>query len=261
MRYLPRIAAAPTAVWPDLVAELDEWREVGCVAALWWRDDDAADATAELTNLLRLAGATPLALAVIPAAAGPGLAAALRVGAAVSVLQHGWRHANHAAHGRKSEYPAERPPAAVAAEVTAGRTRLVSLFGERALPVFVPPWNRFAAGLLPVLAANGIAAVSAMASSRSSMPLPEGLVGFDVHVDLVDWRGDRGFIGTSAALGGLLGRLRAQRLGVAPATVPIGILTHHLVMDGATAAFLNRLLALVGTHAAARWADIAEWLR
>jgi hypothetical protein len=54
--------------------------------------------------------------------------------------------------------------------------------------------------------------------------------------------------------------LRASRLGAADAAWPIGILTHHLVMDGATAAFVDRLIAQLHGHAAARWAAAGEFL-
>ena len=81
-----------------------------------------------------------------------------------------------------------------------------------------------------------------------------------MHVDLTAWKGDRGFIGTTAALAGVIGHLRACRLGSANPGRAIGILTHHLVMDRATAAFLDRLLAAVDRHAAARWASAAELL-
>jgi hypothetical protein len=91
--------------------------------------------------------------------------------------------------------------------------------------------------------------------------LPPGLAGIDVHVDLVAWQGNRGFIGAAAALGGLVGHLRANRLGAAASAGPIGILTHHLIMDGPTAAFLDRLIALIRGHAASRWATAAELLQ
>jgi hypothetical protein len=39
---------------------------------------------------------------------------------------------------------------------------------------------------------------------------------------------------------------------------PTGILTHHLVQDEATDAFLHRLGVVTGTHAAARWLDPTE---
>jgi len=260
MRYLPRADAATTADWPDLVDELDRWGRAGRVAILWWRDDDAVTPTSQLGELLRLAEEVPLALAVIPALARPELAAALHGRPLVAVLQHGWQHANRAEHGKKSEYPNGRPGSAVAAEIGAGRARLGTLFGSRALNVLVPPWNRFAGEFLPLLAENRIAGISTMVSPRGSA-LPSGLVAIDVHVDLVAWRGDRGFIGSGAALGGLITHLQASRLGAADPHGPIGILTHHLIMDGPTAAFLDRLIPLTRAHAAARWATAAELLQ
>jgi hypothetical protein len=246
--------------WPDLIDELDRWGMVGRVAKLWWRDDDAVTVTPELDKLLRLAGDMPIALAVIPGLAHPELAAAVDRMPLVAVLQHGWSHANRALHGKKSEYPEERSPAAVVAEIDAGQARLKALFGPRAVPVVAPPWNRFAREFLPLLPANGIAGISTMVSPRGAA-LPPGLIAIDVHVDLVAWRADRGFIGIEAALGGLVGYLRAIRLaGAAPAGA-IGILTHHLIMDGPTAAFLDRLTELTRTHAAVHWASAAELLQ
>jgi hypothetical protein len=260
-----RVVEAATAEWPDLVDEFDRWGMAGRVAMLWWRDDDAVTVTPQLGDLLRLAGEVPVALAVIPALARPELAAALRGRPLVAVLQHGWQHANRAKHGKKSEYPKGRSAAVVAAEVGAGRARLKALFGRRALATLVPPWNRFAGEFLPLLSENGIAGISTMVSPRGAAVPPglvaPGLVAIDVHVDLVAWRGDRGFIGAAAALGGLVGHLRATRLGAAASAGPIGILTHHLIMDGPTAAFLDSLIALTRAHAAARWATATELLQ
>jgi hypothetical protein len=260
MTVLPRVTAATTAEWPDLVAELDRWGEAGQIANLWWRDDDAVAATPELNSLLQLAGEVPLALAVIPAELDAGLHGYLQPMTQVTVLQHGWRHANHAAHGaKKSEYPASRAAAAVLTELAAGHDRLEACFGSRALPVLVPPWNRFAAAFVPLLTESGIAGLSSMAS-RASPALPAGIAAIDVHVDLTAWKGDRGFIGTAAALAGVIGHLRERRLASAAGAIATGILTHHLVMDKATAGFLDRLLATVDRHAAARWASAAELL-
>jgi hypothetical protein len=258
MSVLPRVDAATSAEWPDLVAELDRWGEAGLVAGLWWRDDDAVAATPELVSLLRLAGDAPLALAVIPAELDPDLPGLLRSMPQVAVLQHGWRHANHAMPGsKKSEYPATRDAAAVMAELIAGRDRLETCFGPQALPVLVPPWNRFAAELVPLLTKTGIAGLSSMASRAAPAP---GIAAIDVHVDLTAWKGDRGFIGSAAALAGLTGHLRARRLGSADLGTATGILTHHLVMDRATAGFLDRLVAAVDRHMAARWVAAAQLL-
>jgi hypothetical protein len=260
MSVLPRVTAAMTAEWPDLVAELDRWGEAGQIAKLWWRDDDAVAATPELSSLLRLAGDVPLALAVIPAELDPELPGFLQPMVQVAVLQHGWRHANHAAPGaKKSEYPASRAAAAVLAELAAGHDRLEACFGPRALSVLVPPWNRLAAEFVSLLTESGIAGLSSMAS-RAAPTLPHGITSLDVQVDLTAWKEDRGFIGTAAALAGVIGHLQACRLGLAECGTPTGILTHHLVMDRATAGFLDRLLAVVDGHPAARWASATELL-
>jgi len=255
-----RVEAPTIAGWPDLVDEFDRWGESGRVATLWWRDDDAVAATPRLDDLLRLAGEVPIALAVIPALARSELATAVASTPQVAILQHGWQHANHAACGKKSEYPNGRPAAVVGEEIGAGRARLKALFGAQALPVLVPPWNRFAAGLLPLLRGNGITGLSTMASQRNA-PLPPGLVAIDVHVDLVAWRGDRGFVGEAAALGDLVENLRASRRAADAVARPVGILTHHLMMDRATATFLDRLIARAGAHAAVRWATAGEFLQ
>lgn len=247
------------AKWADLVEELDRWGEEGRVATLWWRDDDAIAATRRLDDLLRLATDIPLALAVIPALARPELAAAVAGRKQVAVLQHGWLHANRAADGKKSEYPASRPFYRVERELAAGKARLAALFGGRALPVLVPPWNRLAAELLPLLPRLGIAGLSAMFRPDATVR-PPGLAAIDVHVDLVAWKGDRGFIGEAAALGALAGHLQAARLGAGRIRPPIGILTHHLVTDAATTAFVEQLIAVTKTHPAVRWIPVAELL-
>src|SRR5436305_10697959 len=108
MTYLPRFEAATTAPWPDLIDELDQWGELGRVARLWWRDDDAVATSAQLDRLLQLAGDAPLDLAVIPALAQSSLATALAERPHIAVLQHGWRHANPALAGKKSAFPAGR---------------------------------------------------------------------------------------------------------------------------------------------------------
>jgi hypothetical protein len=259
MNNMSRAGTVPTAEWSGLLGELDRWGEAGRVATFWWRDDDAESVTPQLGRLLALAGAAPVALAVVPAAASRELPGALAPYSTVAVVQHGWRHANHAAAGKKSEFPAERPPGEAARDIAAGRERLARMFGERALPVFVPPWNRIAPQVIPLLAEAGIRGLSVMAP-RPEILAQSALAAIDAHVDLVDWHGGRRFIGTAAALGGLVAALRTRHGAPAASGGATGILTHHLVMDDATAAFLGRLQDAVASHAAARWADIRESL-
>jgi peptidoglycan/xylan/chitin deacetylase (PgdA/CDA1 family) len=249
----PLEARANGAKWSDLLEELDRWGETGRMATLWWRDDDATGPNDHLDRLLASAGDVPVTLAVIPAAAEPELAPWLAQRAPrADIVQHGWRHVDHSAERKKSEFPATRPHAAVRTELAAGRARLETLFGDRALAVLAPPWNRLDARFLPLLAECGIAAISRSGARQAACAAP-GLGAANVHVDLVAWRGDRGFIGEAAALAGLLAHLRARRRGIVDAAEPTGILTHHAVQDAAAAAFLCALRARIAVHGAARW--------
>ena len=249
------------ASWSDLVAELDCWHAAGRLATLWWRDDDAGTATAALDRLVRIADGVPLTLAVIPAAAGPELAAwrelAAERGHRLGIIQHGWQHRDHAGNGKKSEFPAGRSGPAAADDLAAGRQRLVGLFGAAALPVLAPPWNRFDDSLLRLLPEAGIAALSRLGSRRTKA-VAAGVVEVNVHADLVAWKAGRGFLGTAAALALIAGHLRARRQGAADPAEPTGILTHHLVQEAAAEAFLAELLALTRRHPAVRWLDAAE---
>ena len=264
MAALSRIVPASNAGWPDLVDEFDRWQEVGRVAALWWRDDDAVAASFALDRLIAIAGAVPVALAVIPGMVQPELAmwfsrssAGSALGPRVAVLQHGWRHSNHSPDAKKSEFPAARRATEVAAELAAGRARLRELFSMRALPVLVPPWNRFDDCFLPLLLGCGMYAISRTSPRRRSWPVP-GVFEANIHVDLVAWAGDRGFVGEATALGGLIAHLRARRLGMAAADEPTGILTHHLVQDETVETFLLQLFDVTGAHDAARWLHATE---
>lgn len=230
------------AGWLALRDELQRWRDAGLVADFWWRDDDATHPTAALQQLLALseAASVPLALAVIPDDAQPQLLAA---GAArVTVLQHGVSHRNLSQSGqKKSEFPAEEPPLAALQRLQQGRQTLQTLYGPVAMPVLVPPWNRIAsAALLPLLAGGGYRGLSRFGARRMGEAATD-LVQVNTHVDVIDWRGSRGFVGLQTALGQALRHLQARRLGEVDRQEPTGWLTHHAVHDPATWAFLAEL--------------------
>ena len=251
--------------WAALAREVEAWWEAGREAALWWRDDDAAAPSPALSRLLALRPGCPLGLAVIPAGVREALAAGLS--GPVDVLVHGFAHANHAPAGeRKSEYPAGR---AAPGELRAGRERLESIFGGRALPVFVPPWNRMGADAAAALPVAGYEAVSGY-RGRPEGPLPR----LDTHVDLIDWRGGRRFAGDEAVLGVLADALAARRRArgpeppdtsenlEAPADLPpIGVLSHHLAHDAAAWRFLEALLAWVEETPGVGWVRPRDALR
>lgn len=244
--------------WNTLAAELDAWGEAGREATLWWRDDDARRPGPRLSRLVELAGGVPLALAVVPSDAESGLG---DLPASVSFLPHGWRHANHAAEGRKKcEFGPERPAFDRLADVALGWTRLQHLFGARARPVFVPPWNRIEADFVPRLANAGLSGLSRFGPRRAAEPVP-GLVEANCHVDIVDWRGSRGFVGEAAALGALVAHLGNRRAGRADPAEPTGLMTHHAVHDSACWTFLENLREITAAHAAARWLSADDAVR
>ncbi len=242
------------ADWRALAEELDAWQISGRTATLWWRDDDAAAPSAALDRLLALQTRqrVPLSLAVVPAAAEPALDARLaEAGDGVAVLQHGYAHQNHAAAGaKKIELGGERPSAHVVSELAVGQQRLAHVRGW--LPVLVPPWNRVAGHLVPMLPEIGFRGLSTFGARRRREPVA-GLVQANTHVDPVNWRGGRSFVGEGVALDAAVAHLRARREGRADAGEPTGLLTHHLVDGAATWSFVEAFLERTTAHPAVAW--------
>jgi len=248
------------AAWRAFTGELARWQEAGRAIEFWWRDDDAAKPTPALTRLLALAQAsgTPLALAVIPHQAEAEIFARLDPG--VAVLQHGSDHRNRAAAGeKKTEYPAAETAAAAVARLVAARSRLSALAGPRLLPVLAPPWNRLPKTHAPQLAAAGFRGLSQY-GVRAAMQLAPGLAQVNTHVDLIDWRGQRGFAGEEAVLAAAVKHLAAKREGRADPLEATGWLSHHAVHDEAAWNFLEQLFQTARKHAPAglRWVGAQE---
>lgn len=206
---------------------------------MWWRDDDAVAPTDTLARLLDAAAAVGVApvLAIIPADLDDGLPAWLARWPGVRAAPHGWSHANHAPPtDKKAELGAHRPLETVLADVAKGWARVSAAFGGQALPLAVPPWNRFHPDLPHRLPEVRLAALSAY----GGRPFGASAARVDTHVDLIAWKAGRGFVGEAAAVDAAVAALEAARTG--GKTEPIGILTHHLVEVEAAAAFLTSLV-------------------
>ena len=245
--------------WSDLRAELDAWHVAGRTASLWWRDDDATAPTPALDRLAGLARehAVTVGLAVIPALAqhrlGPWLGSER-----VEVLQHGWTHGNHAAHGqKKAELGAHRAPGMVVAELSKGFVTLRVLAGTRFVPVLVPPWNRIDEAVTSTLANVGFRGLSTFGPRRAADAAP-GIGQTNCHVDVVDWRGGRGFVGRDRAIAAVVAHLAARRERWADPVEPTGLLTHHAVHEESTWTFIDRFMAVTGRHPAVRWLAPSE---
>jgi hypothetical protein len=249
--------AARMSAWQELDEELARWVDLGRMATVWWRDDDAIDVTPQLDRLLALRArhGVGLGLAVIPERATDALAARLAEDGGAVVLQHGYAHQNHAGHGEKKiELGPHRPAMMVLGELGTGWLAMERLFGARALPVMVPPWNRIAPALVPTLPEIGLRGLSTFGPRKRVEPV-RGLRQVNTHVDPIDWHGGRGFVGEQAAITSLTRSLAIRRQAGVESGMgeePTGLLTHHLVQDEAVWAFIDRLFARLRAHSGVR---------
>ena len=227
-----------------LLADADR---LSAPVAFWWRDDDAQDHTAELDRLLRMAEARrlPIALAVIPAGATQVLARRLSGTGNAVVLQHGWQHKNHSPpEARASEVPENRPLDAIMRELAAGRRVLVEKFGERFIPVLVPPWNRLGDSVRHYRNQAGLPVLSAFGPRRES----DGAC-VNAHLDIIDWR-SRAARDSAKAYATLCEEVERRLQGHSE---PVGILTHHLAHDEAAWSLLATLLEDLTGSPGAKW--------
>jgi hypothetical protein len=227
--------------WRALAGELAAWRAAGTVPTLWWRDDDAAAATPPLARLLALSrrSGVPLTLAAIAE-----LAQAEAVRDAQYVIMHGCDHRNRATPGeKKTEFPAAESAAAALERLAGARERLAGIAGARFSAVLAPPWNRFPESLVERLAGAGITGLSRYGPRKAGARKPcSGAVReVNTHVDIIAWRGSRGFVGEEEALALLVRHLAARRRGEVDAAEATGVLTHHAQHDAAAWRFLERL--------------------
>jgi hypothetical protein len=124
--------------------------------------------------------------------------------------------------------------------------------------VLVPPWNRVSStGLVAALPGAGFCGLSRF-GPRKRIDACAGLVQVNTHVDVIDWRGSRGFVGTQAALAQTLAHLQARRLANADPMEPTGLLTHHAVHDEATWVFIETFFAQTAGHGRAVWRKAPE---
>ena len=225
------------APWQALDDEVAQW---ATPPALWLRDDDATGPAPAVATLLDACSAAqvPVCLAVIPAFLDPEFAPWLASHAApTTVVPHGLGHINHAPEGqKKAEFGDHRSIEEISKDLRQGLDRTRGAFGPRFRPIFVPPWNRLGSIAGGALAEAGFTALSA----KSTQIEVTGITVIDVHIDIIDWRGTRGYGGDGPILGALRNRLAALR-AQGKEDEPTGILTHHAIHDPAAWIFLKKL--------------------
>jgi hypothetical protein len=233
--------------------ELDAWEDDTRVAGFWWRDDDLGVPRPELDPLLRTAatlGIEPL-LAVVPRWATPDLPRYL-VGAPARVAVHGWAHVDHeAGRAKKAEFGGARPITDLVADARSGREKLMELFGDALVACFVPPWNRMTPEMVRTLPGIGFRALS-IHGRRPANACNHGLSWVNTHVDVIDWRGDRRFVGADVMATNITAELVERRRGPTSTGEPVGLLTHHLAMTAADWREFETVCAMLVTHPAAK---------
>jgi len=202
---------------------------------------------------LAKASGVPVALAVVPLVAVPEL---FTEGDA-RVLMHGTDHRNRAAPGeKKTEFAGDEPDGDAVARLSAARQRLAAQAAQRFLAVLAPPWNRFKQSLVARLPEAGLYGLSGY-GPRENAEASRGVRQVNTHVDIIDWRGTRRFVGEETALRMAVNHLALRREGDADANEPTGWLTHHALHDKATWEFLERLFERTSARGA-RWIDPVE---
>lgn len=253
-------AAAEVRAFDALHEELDEWQRQGRHCPLWWRDDDLIADSPALHTMAEMAerNGVPVMVAVIPALAHGNLAKDTAAMSLLSFCQHGLHHRNNEPVGApSSEFGGSRPADALAADLREGRDRMGALFGERFLPVFVPPWNRMRADAMPILKELGMRGASLYHGQTAGFG--KVLPVINAHVDILLWtpRPPTQCRPTQALIERLVTLLRNSRATAEPAT-PLGILTHHRPMLDDAWTFMQRLFDASKAHGCVRWLSPSE---
>jgi hypothetical protein len=241
--------------WHALERELDLWRGERKSATLWWRDDDAQRASAQLDRLIELSTATstPLVLATIPQSVDVSIPEKIKSQDNISIMQHGWSHENHAPLSeKKCELGDHRALEDIQRELVGGAEILSGLFDDNFLPILVPPWNRISVTIANSLKSCGYVGLSTF-GSKPLVPSSPGFCQANTHVDLINWRKGRGFIGTKNALEQITSHLHRRRCGQLPLNEVTGILSHHLVHGEDLWQFLEVFFQVTSRHSSVQW--------
>jgi hypothetical protein len=246
--------------WPTLQRELDMWAESGKQASFWWRDDDAVSETPQLQLLDSLCQTfdVPVSIAIIPASLEASLSKFLQHREHFSVLQHGYSHSSYAAKGaKKIELGGERSLDIIASELSVGFLRLTNALPDQFTPVIVPPWNRIESRVYDSLKGIGFTGISVEGARKVSYPVTD-LLQINTHLDPINWRHGRGFIGSQTAIALLQQHLYLRRTTDRCKDEPTGLLTHHLVHNEAIWSFCRSLFKHLNQHPAAHWVSARQ---
>lgn len=229
--------------------ELAAWHEASLSPTLWWRDDDAISCSLALERFTGIVEANhiPVMLAIVPSIAEAELAAFTARHPLLQAATHGYAHHNHAGADQKktelTENPQGRSIGDVRDELREARRMMEHLFGIAASEVLVPPWNRLSTGVARELAATGFRVVSTFGERKTETTAHQ----VNCHVDMMEWKPVRKGKPLDQVIMELTDCLKARRVSLKP-TMPIGILSHHLVHDDAAWETSEKLMAFIASQ-------------
>jgi len=232
--------------------ELDAWSQAGLIARIWWRDDDAAEATPALHRLLALATRVDatVALGAIPERLDRSVAD-LATPAGCPIWQHGWGHHFHG----DGEFGNSRPLGDMLDDAMRGQETLDRLLGPSGWQrVFVPPNHQLSMSFKSMIPVLGYAGVSAGIPVTPSI---DHVIEVNAEIDVMDWPAGRA-LPLEIVCGLFEVALRARRTGDVPADRPIGILTHHLAFSEADWTCVSALVEGLVAHRAVSFLRAGE---
>lgn len=240
-QYAPTWETAP-ADWQTQLAEVVA-RPTGSSSVFFRADDIGAGGRAfdALCHLFRHYQ-VPLAMAVVPAWLSEVRRQQLFEAVPLDEPlwdwhQHGWRHVNWQRTGKKSEFGEHRPFEKQWRDIWQGQQKMRTIFGERLIEIFTPPWNRLSHSTLRILHELGYRGVSLAGPFPRGCKIPGSLVNLRVQLDLHTRKPKDGQSDFPLLLDEL-GTCLARR-------EPFGIMIHHQRMTTFAFEFLNELLYLL----------------
>lgn len=261
--------------------ELRRWQALSRQCGFWWRDHDLSINTPQFQLLRQVSEYynVPVLVAVIPFLADRSLAQDALGMDTLFFCQHGFAHMNHEPEGMpKSEFGKSRSLEEIEQNIRLGREQLNRLFGERSLPVFVPPWGNLepeVAQLLPKIGLTGLSQhglrsldiipywesrwLPRRCRIRKWPPIKPNAgsvpIHVNTHIELVDWKKlpDSSAPEISQFVDRLVKLLQQRREGVLDPRVPIGILGHHRVMRDDSWSLMKKLLDVTAEFHSAHW--------
>jgi hypothetical protein len=251
------IAASQEHLRP-LHAAIEEWKNAWGTAPFFLRDDDAARVTPRLQRLLGICRETKVQvmLSVIPGRLQPDLIEAMMDCEHAVPVQHGYQHESHSTvEGVKSEFPDEE-----ALELQLDRTKkgfdgMAAAFGDRFMPILVPPWNNISQQLAANLADTGIAGLSC--SGRRGSAVAYKIKVFNSWVSLNNFAMLEAPFDPSIIVDKYVRAIRNRMGRTQDRLEPIGLTTHHLVTSEAQFRFLQGLIETV-QDAGGQWLSPQE---